>query len=300
MRAAAGAPQALALCAALLCAAMAVWLSARQGQELRRLRTLLAGGGSLTAAGPAPWAKAEEALGRLRQVLGERRELMCLPVGCAVSLLGRSLLPLLGSLMAVPLVRRWLAARRLRRERESREAAVIELCGTVAGDLRAGRQPGEVLAGVRLPELGSAWPAVSAAARYGGEVPAALRRAAGQPGAEGLNAMAACWQVAVEGGAGLAAGLERIGAALSAERDQREELAAQLAGTRSTAVMLALLPVLALLMGSALGADPLRVLLHTPAGLGCLALGGLLEGAGVVWTRRIVQVAGAPEGRRGG
>ncbi|MFI9720719.1 type II secretion system F family protein [Streptomyces sp. NPDC052396] len=298
MRAAADVSQALLVCGALLCAAMAVWLSARQGQELRRLRMLLAGGGSLPMAGTSPWRRGEETLDRLWQIAAQRRELLCLPVGGAFSLLGESPLPLLGALAALPLVRRWLAARRRQREREGREAAVIELCGTLAGDLRAGRQPGEVMAAVCPVELGPAWPAVSAAARFGGEVPAALRRAAGEPGAEGLNAMAACWQVAVEGGAGLAAGLERVGAALSAERDQREELAAQLAGTRSTAVMLALLPALALLMGSALGADPLRVLLHTPAGLGCLALGGLLECAGVLWTRRIVQAAGTSGERR--
>ncbi|WP_344963814.1 type II secretion system F family protein, partial [Streptomyces thioluteus] len=171
---------------------------------------------------------------------------------------------------AVPLVRRRLAARRRQRERAQREDAVIELCGTVAGDLRAGRQPGEAVAAVSGDGLGPSWPAVAAAARFGGDVPTALREAGRQPGAEGLTGVAACWQVAVDGGAGLAAGLERVGAALAAERDQREDLRAQLAGTRSTAVMLALLPVLALLMGGALGADPLHVLFHTPAGLGCL------------------------------
>ena len=47
--------------------------------------------------------------------------------------------------------------------------------------------------------------------------------------------------------------------------------------------MLAGLPVArACCLGSALGADPLRVLLHTGAGLGCLVVGGLLEGVGDV------------------
>ena len=127
-----------------------------------------------------------------------------------------------------------------------------------------------------------------------GTWPEALREAARLPGAEGLTGVAACWQVAVEGGAGLAAGLERIAAGLRAQRDQREELRAQLAGPRATALMLALLPVCGLLMGSALGADPLRVLLHTPAGWGCLVVGGLLEWGGVAWTARIVADAMPP------
>ncbi|MCA6092245.1 type II secretion system F family protein [Streptomyces sp. SCA3-4] len=287
--------------ALLLCAVAVAGLRARPGPQLRRARLLLADGGPVGLGGPGgpflpDWAG--EWAERLRRWGRARRELICLPIGCGVALLGHSPVPLIGAAVAVPLVRRWLAARRRERDRERRETAVIEMCGSVAGELRAGRQPCEAVASLTQAELGPGWPAVPAAARFGGDVPAALRKAALQPGAEGLNGVAACWHVAVDGGAGLAAGLERVAAALSAERDQRDELRAQLAGTRSTAVMLALLPVLALLMGSALGADPLRVLLHTPAGLGCLLLGGLLECAGIAWTQRIVRAAeGAGRGQ---
>ncbi|GHG60700.1 type II secretion system F family protein [Streptomyces griseocarneus] len=282
--------------ALLLCWAVAMGLRARSGAELRRARLLLAGGETAIGSGvwaPVPPRFAEWGV-RLRRMARERRGWGCLPVGCAIGFLGDSVLPPIAAVLAVPLVRRVLAARIRERERERREAAVIEMCGTVAGELRAGRQPGEAVAALTGQALGPGWSAVPAAARFGGDVPKALRQAGLQEGAEGLNGVAACWRVAVDGGAGLAAGLERVAAALGAERDQRDELRAQLAGTRSTAVMLALLPVLALLMGSALGAEPLRVLLHTPGGLGCLALGGLLECAGIAWTRRIVRAAEGP------
>ncbi|MCB5181062.1 type II secretion system F family protein, partial [Streptomyces antimicrobicus] len=123
----------------------------------------------------------------------------------------------------------------------------------------------------------------------GGDVAGALRLAAREPGAEGLAGMAACWRVSVDGGGALASGLERLEGALRAERDREESLRAQLAGARSTAVVLAVLPVVGLLMGTALGADPLRVLLHTPLGLGCLVVGGLLEVLGLLWCLRIVR-----------
>ena len=42
-----------------------------------------------------------------------------------------------------------------------------------------------------------------------------------------------------------------------------------------------------------MGADPLRVLLHTGAGLGCLVAGALFEGGGVWWAARIVRGAEA-------
>ncbi|GAA2709567.1 MULTISPECIES: type II secretion system F family protein [Streptomyces] len=284
----------------LLCALAVAGLRLRQGPAVRRARLLLAGGGAVVG-GPAAllpgWAR--QGAARLLRTVRGRPELWCLPAGGVLAVLGRSVLPLLVSLPAVPLVRHRLAGVRRERERERSRAAVIDLCGAVAGDLRAGRHPGAALAGWSGAGLGPGWSAVPAAARFGGDVPEALRKAGRRPGAEGLNGVAACWRVAVDGGAGLAAGLERVAAALGAERDQREELRAQLAGTRSTAVMLALLPVLALLMGAALGADPLRVLLHTPAGLGCLALGGLLECAGIAWTRRIVRAAEGPGSGRG-
>jgi tight adherence protein B len=141
------------------------------------------------------------------------------------------------------------------------------------------------------PELAEAATLLLAASRFGGDIPAALREAAGMRGAEGLAGAAACWQVAVDGGAGLANGLDRVAAALRAEHDQREDLGAQLAGPRSTAVMLALLPAFGVVLGTAMGAHPLRVLLHTSAGLGCLAGGVLLEWAGLLWTARIVRSA---------
>ncbi|RLU85939.1 hypothetical protein CTZ27_26515 [Streptomyces griseocarneus] len=267
------------------------WSLNRPGQDVRRARLLLEGGTAIDPAGPAlpEWLAGWGS--RLRRLASERRELVCLPLGGALALLGESVLPLVAAVVVVPLVRRWLAGRHARQERERREAAVIELCGAVAGELRAGRQPAEALLGAPAGELGRDWAVVPAAARFGGDVPEALRTVGRLPGAEGLHGVAACWKVAVDGGAGLAAGLERVAAALSVERDQREDLEAQLAGTKSTAVMLAVLPLLALLMGSALGAQPLRVLLHTPMGLGCMTLGGLLESAGLAWTGRIVRAA---------
>jgi tight adherence protein B len=227
-----------------------------------------------------------------------RHEWWALVGGAALALLGESVVPLALGAAGVPLIRRVRRGRNARLAEERRAGAVIAMCGALAGEVRAGRQPGEALrvaAHGEGPEagagLGGARAGIVAAARFGGDVPKALEEAAGEPGARGLLGLAACWRVAVDRGAGLAAGLERLEGALRAERDQRADLRAQLAGARSTAVMLAGLPVLGLLMGSALGAAPLRVLLHTGAGLGCLAVGGALEGAGVWWALRIVREA---------
>lgn len=87
---------ALLLFALSLCAVVA--LRARPGPGVRRARLLLAGGGTAgggtAGCGPGPAAPGRigEWVGRLRRVARERRELLCLPVGCAVAALGKSVL----------------------------------------------------------------------------------------------------------------------------------------------------------------------------------------------------------------
>lgn len=289
--------------AVALCAGSAVWLAMTRDPGGRRARVLF------VDAPPEPrrtWGRSlrlVEAWGRLMEAARKRREWWCVPGAVVLAVLGSSVLPLVAGAMAVPLVRRWLLRRAGTQEAERGAIAVAALCGAVVGELRAGREPGQALlvalreglaedgsaAGASGSRLGEAEAAVLAAARFGGDVPAALRQAAESPGMGGLSGLAACWRVAVDGGAGLATGLERLEAALREDRRRREELRAQLAGAWSTVVVLALLPVAGLGLGAALGAEPLRVLLHTPGGLACLAVGSFLEAAGLYWARRIVR-----------
>ncbi|MGX1563678.1 type II secretion system F family protein [Streptomyces sp. NPDC055506] len=276
--------------AAVACMGAAVWLSGERDSVARRARLLLAGGGAV-GCGPPGWRRMSDGLRRVRGRL--RAEWWSPVAGLVLAVLGASALPVVLGAAGVPLLRRVRLAGRAGRDRERRADAVIALCGALAGEVRAGRQPGEALlrAARDCGGLVDARATVLAAARFGGDVPGALETASRQPGGEGLRGLAACWRVAVDQGAGLAAGLDRLTAALRVERDQRSDLRAQLAGARATAVMLACLPALGLLIGTALGAEPLHVLLHTAAGLGCLIVGGVLEGLGLWWVLRIVRGA---------
>ncbi|MGW2517998.1 type II secretion system F family protein [Streptomyces sp. NPDC001617] len=280
----------IAVGAAVLCVGAVALMLGGWHSGARRAQLLLAGGGAV-GTGPPSW---QELAGQLRRIRGRLgAEWWALALGLVLAVLGASVVPVVAGAAGVPLLRRVRLAGLARRARERRGDAVIALCGALAGEVRAGRQPGEALLRAARDSggLGDAQATVLAAARFGGDVPGALAGAARQPGAEGLLGLAACWRVAVDQGAGLAAGLDRLEGALRAERDQRADLRAQLAGARSTALMLAGLPVLGLALGAALGADPLHVLLHTGAGWGCLVIGGLLEGLGMWWAMRIVRGA---------
>ncbi|MYW04101.1 type II secretion system F family protein, partial [Streptomyces sp. SID3343] len=167
---------------------------------------------------------------------------------------------------------------------------VVALCAALVGELRAGRGPQDALAaavGTLDEPTRVALVEVVGAARVGGDVPDALERAAARPGAAGLRRVAACWRIAIGRGGGFAPALERITAALRAEEDAHEEVLAELAGVRSTAHLLAGLPVFGLVLGSGLGARPVDVLLRTPPGIGCLVVGLALVVVGLAWTDRL-------------
>ncbi|GAA2739098.1 hypothetical protein GCM10010440_00540 [Kitasatospora cinereorecta] len=233
-------------------------------------------------------------------------DLVVLPIGLVLGRLAASPVPVLGAALSVVPLRRWRKRRRAAVEAKRRASAVIELCAGLAAELRSGATAEQALhsvtsrAGRALArDLGPEAAARLAAGRYGGDVPAALRLAAELPGGRGAAAVAACWQIAAESGAGLATGLDQVADALRAERALAEEIAGELAGPRTTIAVLAALPLIGTALGAGLGAQPVRVLLHTPQGLVCLVGGVLFEALGVVWTGRIVRAAEAPSQPRG-
>ncbi|MFF5503027.1 type II secretion system F family protein [Streptomyces roseolus] len=264
--------------------------AAGRRRAVLRARTLLPGEGTGDGSGRLGRA----ALGRWWAAARGRPEWLCLPAAGLIAWLGGSPLPLVAGALAVPLVRRRLRMAGARKEREALAGRVVALCEAAGGELRAGRQPGHALAYAarRTGALGAEEARVLAAVGFGGDVPAALRRAARREGAEGLAGLAACWQVAVDSGAGLAAGLDRLEAALREQGERREALRAELSGAWATVAVLAALPVAGIGLGAVMSAEPLRVLLHTPAGGACLVVGGALEAAGLWWAARIVRGGG--------
>jgi tight adherence protein B len=218
----------------------------------------------------------------------------------------------------------WLNEIRDRRRQELVwRTAVIELCDGMAAELAAGRTPDEAFAAAAtfvdrrvVPELtGSADPPVGQDGheRSPGRSPALssspalargdpadesaierLERLAARPGAEGLRLLVACWRIGAERGGTLATVLDGLASALRDEEAQRQEVAAQLAGPKATARLLAGLPLLGLGMAAALGANPLTFLFGTLPGIACLLVGIALDATGLWWTRRLARTAEVP------
>lgn len=106
-----------------------------------------------------------------------------------------------------------------------------------------------------------------------------------------LIMIAQAWQLAMTLGMPIGGALARVDDDVQVRRAQRRAVAAALAGPRSSAALLAGLPVLGVILGVAMGARPLSVLFDTAAGRLLLCVGVLLDAAGVAWTARLISSA---------
>src|SRR5699024_11252590 len=112
--------------------------------------------------------------------------------------------------------------------------------------------------------------------------------------------IAAVWAVAERRGIALADLLDAARRDLQVRASFRRRREAGLSGARSTAMVLAALPVLGIGFGCLMGAHPLQVLCD--GGLGGLVLvcGVLLDCAGLAWAERIGTGGGARGAGGGG
>ncbi len=288
--------------AATGCAAGAVALATRTPAHARRRLTATL----RTVTGPPASA-------RPQRITGPRPEVaviasLCL-LGCVLGCLLSYLLgagPTLALLAVVATVRPITKRVQIRAAERATSAATIELLRAVAAELRAGRLGGVAfaVAAEAAPEpLRSLVRPAAAVARRGdvtdladalGTVVAPVSGASRRSklrGSEGLARLVACWRVAAASGATLAPAIDRVADGLQDDVELRRALTAALAGPRATVRVLAALPLVGLLLATAVGAQPVAFLLGSCAGFGCLAAAGLFDAAGIGWARRIARRA---------
>jgi tight adherence protein B len=158
----------------------------------------------------------------------------------------------------------------------ARDLAVVVI--EVASELRAGADPGRAWSRALGRPVGN-----------GGSPDLADLSDAGTPSQ--AAAVVAAGRLAGTLGAPLAQVLERVADALAAAAEADGERRAALAGPRATARVLTGLPILGAVLGSAVGADPVGVLLGGGVGTFALVVGVALLLAGRWWIARLVHAA---------
>ena len=181
----------------------------------------------------------------------------------------------------VPAAGRGLRAVRDRHSRRRvREPDLALLATEVASRLRAGSDPRGAWEAALGHPVGPAGPTAGDLCR------------SPDTRAQAAAVVAAC-RLAADLGAPLAPLLDGVAGQLAAQAEADGDRRAALAGPRATAQVLTWLPVLGVLLGAAVGADPFAVLLDGSIGSAALVTGVGLVLTGRVWTGRLARRAGA-------
>lgn len=184
-----------------------------------------------------------------------------------------------------------LRATRTAGRASSRRHAELEILAALSAELRSGRHLVAALNAVPTPvdvDLEAALSAARATAALGGDVSASLRRSGA---GTALPKLAAAWQISEDCGAPMADMVSQVACDVKAIADLHRAAQVELTGARATGIVLALLPLLGVGLGAAMGAHPWQVLLHTPAGALCAGAGLVFEVTGLAWIRRLTNGA---------
>jgi tight adherence protein B len=161
----------------------------------------------------------------------------------------------------------------------------------LVGELRVGAHPVAAFS-VAASEIdgpvAESFRAVAARARLGADVAGGLRSVSANSALPAhWERLGVCWQLAHQHGLSIAPLMQ------TAQRDvvERERFTARVAagmtGARTTAAVLAGLPVLGIGLGELIGAAPLSFLLSNGLGAWLLVIGVALVCAGMLWSDRI-------------
>ena len=235
---------------------------------------------------------------RRLEALGLRKPSRCrvsvLPCAGALAVAVAAMLPV-GAVTAGAIVGVTVWVRRRRRSRAGRRcaesAALLGALDVLVAELRVGAHPVAAFS-VAADEVdgpvAESLRAVGARARLGADVAAGLHSAADASSMPAhWQRLAVCWQLAQDHGLSIATLMD------TAHRDivERERFSAKvvagMTGARTTASVLAGLPVLGVGLGELIGARPVSFLLSNGVGGWLLVVGVTLACGGLLWSDRI-------------
>lgn len=198
--------------------------------------------------------------------------------------------PPLGLAAGVAAATGWHLAQDAARRQSDRLAIAALLSGLriMVAELTAGSRPPAALdaaSAASSPRHAEALAAAAERARAGADADAELG------GSPDLLPLAHAWRLAAVTGAPLAEVTARVADDLAGRVRQQHKVSAAVAGPRSSAALLALLPALGLILGSTMDANPVGFLLGTGVGRWVLLAGVVLDVAGLLWTQRLLSRA---------
>jgi len=237
---------------------------------------------------------------RLRTLAGRKlRKRLCLPRPSAVTLTAAAaavgwVAAGAGGAVAVALLTAtvWHRLRDRTRVRQSLAAVdgLVEALRSLVAGLRAGAHPAaaaESSAADAQPDAAITMRAIAAAARLDGDVARTIGTAGPPALSSALARVSKAWLLAQRHGLPLADVLDAVRRDLEQRARFARQVLARMAGPKTSATVLSLLPALGIVLGEGMGARPLHQLTGTGIGQLLLLVGGTLLSVGILWSGRI-------------
>ncbi|GAA1838244.1 hypothetical protein GCM10009682_63430 [Luedemannella flava] len=171
-------------------------------------------------------------------------------------------------------------------------AGVVVGVYAAVGSVAAARTARAKVAARRFDRAVDGVATLAAELRAGVPAEVAVRDCAAELTRDVGHRVAAAVTLAERTGAPLAAVLDRLDQQLRAALRLRSTVAAQAAGARASAWLLAVLPLAGVALGPVMGVSPGAVLLGTPLGAGCLLGAVALQLGGLAWAARLARPRG--------
>ena len=127
----------------------------------------------------------------------------------------------------------------------------------------------------------------AALAHLGGDIAANIGKLGDEPGFGSLKNLATAWKISETTGASLAETVDVLTAELAGQQEIKLAQAVELAPSRTTSRLLAVLPLAGVLLGYGLGGDPVGFLVDSILGEIVLVCGAGMACAGILWCERI-------------
>jgi tight adherence protein B len=191
-------------------------------------------------------------------------------------------------------IRRQLRARAESNQSLAAVDGLAEALRTLVAGLRAGAHPAaaaEAAAEDAHPPTAATMHAVAAVARLDGDLSAVVDTSRSPLVSVALSRLSTAWQLAQRHGLPLAEVLDAVRRDLEQRARFTRQVLARMAGPRSSAMVLSLLPMLGIALGAVMGADPLAVLTGTALGQVLLVAGVALQCIGLAWSTHITSRA---------
>lgn len=253
------------------------------------LAAVLIAAATMTAPGPARYRlprRGPRTVGNWW--IGTSAVVLCAATAAAVMPPRLTLVALIGVAVLV----RWQRRRRRVACRHIEGQGLASALEVLIGELSVGAHPLQaftIAAGESAGSVGESLRGVAARARLGADVVGGFRSAASQSAVPAYwMRLAVFWELAVKHGLPMSVLMRAAHRDVLDRQRFSAKMQAALAGARATAVILAGLPGLGVLLGQLIGAHPLPFLLGGGVGGAFLVAGVGLIAVGLIWADRII------------